>query len=34
LAFITEKWKSIEIDDIIDFVAAEALFKNKKKFYE
>jgi len=34
LAFITEKWKSIEIDDIIDFVSAEALFKNKKKFYE
>lgn len=34
LAFITKKWKSIEIDDIVDFVAAEALFKNKKKFYE
>ena len=33
LAFHTEKWKSIEIDDIIDFITAEALFKNKKKFY-
>ena len=32
LGFVTPKWKSIEIDDLTDFIAAEAIFKNKKKF--
>ena len=31
LGFKTDKWKSIEIDDIIDFLVAETLFKNKNK---
>ena len=30
LAFISKKWKSIDIDDIVDFIVAEALFKKKK----
>ncbi len=30
LAYKTQKWKSIEIDDIVDFIIAETLFKNKK----
>ena len=31
LGYKTDKWKSIEIDDIVDFLIAETLFKNKKK---
>ena len=28
LAYIVDKWKSIEIDDIIDLISAEAIMKN------
>ena len=28
LAYIVDKWKSIEIDDIIDLISAEAILKN------
>ena len=31
LGFITQKWKSIEVDDIADFIIAETIFKNRKK---
>lgn len=31
LGYKTDKWKSIEIDDIVDFLIAETLFKNKNK---
>ena len=31
LGFITKKWKSIEVDDIADFIIAESIFKNKRK---
>jgi N-acylneuraminate cytidylyltransferase/CMP-N,N'-diacetyllegionaminic acid synthase len=36
LGFVFPKWKSFEIDDITDFVIAEAILKNKKliKDYE
>ena len=32
IGFILPKWKSIEIDDIFDFIMAEALYLNKDKF--
>jgi len=32
LAFITPKWKSFEIDDLVDFICVEAIMKNLKKF--
>ena len=31
LGFITKKWKSIEVDDITDFIIAESIFKNRRK---
>jgi CMP-N,N'-diacetyllegionaminic acid synthase len=31
LGYKTDKWKSIEIDDIVDFLIAETLLKNKNK---
>jgi N-acylneuraminate cytidylyltransferase/CMP-N,N'-diacetyllegionaminic acid synthase len=32
MGYILPKWKSIEIDDIFDFIMAEALYLNKDKF--
>jgi N-acylneuraminate cytidylyltransferase/CMP-N,N'-diacetyllegionaminic acid synthase len=32
IGYILPKWKSIEIDDIFDFIMAEALYLNKDKF--
>ena len=31
LPYVTHKYKSFEIDDIIDHICVEAIFKNKKK---
>jgi N-acylneuraminate cytidylyltransferase/CMP-N,N'-diacetyllegionaminic acid synthase len=32
LGFVTPKWKSLEIDDMIDFVCVEAILKNRNIF--
>jgi N-acylneuraminate cytidylyltransferase/CMP-N,N'-diacetyllegionaminic acid synthase len=32
IGYVIPKWKSIEIDDIFDFIMAEALYLNKDKF--
>ena len=32
IGYVLPKWKSIEIDDIFDFIIAEALYLNKDKF--
>jgi N-acylneuraminate cytidylyltransferase/CMP-N,N'-diacetyllegionaminic acid synthase len=32
IGHVLPKWKSIEIDDIFDFIMAEALYMNKDKF--
>ncbi len=31
-AYVIEKWKGIDIDDPVDFLMAEVMFKNKKHF--
>ena len=31
LAYITEKWKALEIDDAVDFICAEAIMKKIRK---
>jgi len=31
IPYIVPKWKSVEIDDIVDFFCAEAILKNKRK---
>lgn len=32
LGFITPKWKSLEIDDLVDFVCIEAIIRNRHRF--
>ena len=34
LPYIVPRWKSIEIDEIVDFICVEAIMKNKDRIHE